>query len=69
MNNQRRYTLVRVFYKQENTILGTTKHISTEEIGCKTLKEALDLWSCLNEEEKVLGSYVLDNANNKKQCL
>lgn len=65
MNNQR-YTFVRLFYKQKgNIILG----IETEEIRCKTLKEALDLWSCLNEEEKSLGPYIIDNINNKKQLV
>ena len=67
MNNQKRYTLVRVFYKQENEL--GIKHIGTEKIDCKTLKESLDLWSCLNEEEKDLGSYVIDNINNKKQLI
>lgn len=67
MNNQKRYILVRVFNKKEDTIFSTRTRISTEEIGCKTLKEALDLWSCLNEEEKVLGSYVVDTVNNKKK--
>ena len=69
MNNQKRYTLVRVFNKKEDTIFGKRTRISTEEISCKTLKEALDLWSCLNEEEKILGSYVVDTVNNKTVLL
>ena len=65
-----RYTFVRLFYKQYYTISGDVKKlIATEEIGCKTLKEALDLLSCLNEEEKSLRPYIIDNVNNKKQFL
>ena len=69
MTVQKRYTLVRIFYKRENTIYGIRKHIDTEEIGCKTIKETLDLWSCLNEEEITLHSYIIDNINNKKLSL
>ena len=69
MTNQR-YTFVRLFYKQNYTISGLEKRIiSTEEIGCKTLKEALDLVSCLNDEEKSLHPYIIDNVNNKKRFL
>lgn len=66
MNSQKdRYTLVRVYYK--NTEFGN--RISIEEIDCKTLKDAIDLGSCLSEEEKVLGSYIFDNVRHKKLTL
>ena len=56
-----RYTLVRGYYKA--TEFGN--RLTTEEIGCKTLKEATDLASILTMEEKVM-SYIFDNAANKK---
>ena len=69
MATQKRYTFVRVFYKWENTVLGTEKRIDTEEIDCETLKEALDLWRCLNNEEKTLHPHIIDKVNNKKRFL
>ena len=68
-NQKERYTLVRVFNKKEETIFGTRTRISTEEIGCKILKDAVDLGSCLSEEEKILGSYIFDNVAHKKLTL
>ena len=69
MSKNERYTLIRVFNKIEETCLGKRTRISVEEIGCKTLKDAIDLSSCLSEEEKVLGSYIFDNASHKKLTL
>ena len=58
---QERYTLVRSYYKA--TEFGS--RLATEEIGCKTLKEATDLASILTMEEKVM-SYIFDHAANKR---
>lgn len=69
MGKQKRYTFVRVFYKRENAVWGIEKHINTEEIDCETLKEALDLWRCLNDEEKSLHPHIIDKVNNKKRFL
>lgn len=60
-----RYTLVRIFYTQGII----TKKLTTEEIQCKTLKEAKELGAILTEEEKVLGSYIFDNVAHKKLTL
>ena len=56
-----RYTLVRSYYK----VTALYTRLATEEIGCKTLKEATDLASILTMEEKVM-SYIFDNVANKK---
>lgn len=61
--NKLRYTLVRVYIDK---ISGFYK---TEEIDCKTLKEAVDLGSILTHEEQVSGSYIFDNAAYKKLTL
>ena len=63
--NKPRYTLTRVYYNR--TPLG--KRLATEEIDCKTLKDAKDLGSCLSDEEKVLGSYIFDNVRHEKLTL
>ena len=60
-----RYTLVRVFYKDGVV----TRRLTTEEISCKTLKEAVSLGEILTEEEKILGSYIFDNVSHKKLTL
>ena len=56
-----RYTLVRGYYK----VTEFGNRLTTEEIGCKTLKEAVDLASILTIEEKIM-SYIFDNAAHKK---
>lgn len=60
-----RYTLVRVYYKQKLI----KRSLTTEEIECKTLKEAVELGAILTEEEKVLGSYIFDNVTYKRLTL
>ena len=64
-----RYTLTRIYFEVEKDILGCRNRLKTEEIECKTLKEAIDLGTCLSDEEKKLGSYILDNVNHKKLTL
>jgi hypothetical protein len=59
-----RYTLVRVFRKQDYFA-----RLDTEEIECKTLKEAVELGSILTNEEKMLGSYIFDNVRREKLTL
>ena len=63
--NKNRYTLVRVYYTQGII----TRKSTTEEIECKTLKEAVKLGAILTEEEKVLGSYIFDNVSHKRLTL
>ena len=63
--NKARYTLVRVYYKQEFI----TRTLASEEIDCKTLKDAVELGTILTEEEKVLGSYIFDNVSHKRLTL
>lgn len=58
---QKRYTLVRLYHKQDYF-----SNIGTEKIACKTLKEANELGELLTNEEKKLGSHILDNVTNKK---
>lgn len=62
-----RYTLTRIYFGED--IFGYRNRLKTEEIECKTLKEAIDLGTCLSDEEKKLGSYILDNVNHKKLTL
>ena len=60
MNKQKdRYILVRGYYKV--TPYGNL--LTTEEIDCKTVKEAQDLASILTTDEKIL-SYIFDNINH-----
>ena len=59
-----RYTLVRGYW--EVTAFGN--RLTTEEIDCKTLKEAVDLASILTLEEKFI-SYIFDNVKQKKLTL
>lgn len=61
----KRYTLVRVYYTQGIIC----RKLTTEEINCKTLKEAINLGAILTEEEKVLGSYIFDNVAHKRLTL
>lgn len=61
---QDRYTLIRAYY--DATAFGT--RLKTEEIGCKTLREAVDLGSILTIEEKLL-SYIFDNVSHKRLTL
>ena len=63
--NKARYTLTRVYYIQGFN----SRTLSTEEIECKTLKEAISLGYILTEEEKVLGSYIFDNVLHKRLTL
>lgn len=63
--NKARYTLVRVYCKRG--IITCT--LATEEIDCKTLKDAVELGAILTEEEKVLGSYIFDNVSHKRLTL
>lgn len=56
-----RYTLVRVYKK--NLL------IAVEEIKCKTLKEAVDLGTCLSDEERYLGSHIIDEVGHKRLTL
>ena len=51
-NNKLRYTLIRVYYEQNE--LGSNK-LKTEEIEFKTLKETVEN---ATDEEKILGSYI-----------
>lgn len=60
--NKSRYILVRVYHSFID------KNLKTEEIDCKTLKEAIDLGSILSLEESIM-SYILDTVNNKKLTL
>ena len=60
-----RYTLVKA-YQTQGIIC---RKLATEEIKCKTLKEAVELGAILTEEEKVLGSYIFDNAAHKRLTL
>jgi len=60
-----RYTLVRVYYTQGIIC----RKLATENINCKTLKEAVELGAILTEEEKVLGSYIFDNVSHKRVTL
>ena len=64
-NKKYRYTLVRVYYKP--TEFGN--RLSTEELECKTLTEAINLGECLSDLEKILGSYIFDNVRHKKLTL
>lgn len=57
----KRYTLVRIYRKDLS--------LDAELIDCKTLKEAIDLGTCLSEEEKVLGSHIIDNVKHCKLTL
>jgi hypothetical protein len=43
--------------------------LTTEEIECKTLKEAVELGTILTEEEKILGFHIFDNASHKRLTL
>ena len=63
--NKARYILVRVYYKQGII----TRILATEEIDCKTLKDAVELGAILTEEEKALGSYIFDNVSHKRLTL
>lgn len=63
--NKLRYTLVRVYHK----VTEFGNRLSTEELDCKTLNEAIELGECLSIEEKCLGSYIFDNVRNKKLTL
>ena len=58
-----RYLLIRVYTDK------ITGRIKTEEIECKTLKEATALGSILTDEEKYLGSYIFDNVNHEHLTL
>lgn len=60
--NKPRYILVRGYYSI------TDKSLKTEEIECKTLKEAVDLGSILSLEESIM-SYIFDTVNHKKLTL
>ena len=64
-----RYTLVRAYHEKVETPFGYKTKLQTEDIPCKTLKEAIELGSCLSDEEKVLGSYIFDNVNHEKLTL
>lgn len=73
-NQKERYTLVRIFNKKtitfgEKVYERLFPKLETEQINCKTLKDAVDLGSCLSEEEKILGSYIFDNVAHKKLTL
>lgn len=61
-----RYILVRVFYGKDSY---GKRRLMTEELDCKTLKEAVALGEILTEEEKILGSYIFDNVAHKKLTL
>lgn len=61
--NKPKYILVRGYYSSISN-----KELKTEEIECKTLKEAVDLGSILSLEESIM-SYILDNVNHKKLTL
>lgn len=60
--NKSRYILVRVYRSFKD------KNLKTEEIDCKTLKEAVDLGSILSLEESTT-SYIFDTVNHKKLTL
>ena len=62
MSNQKdRYTLVRGYYK----VTPYGNRLATEEIDCKTKREAQELADILTMEEKVI-SYIFDNVNRKR---
>lgn len=66
--NKCRYTLVRGYYQEVKGSLFNRTEVRSEEIDCKTLKEAIELGSILSQDEKPL-SYIFDNAAHKKLTL
>lgn len=52
------YTLVRVYHNDD------TCRVDAEFIGCKSLQEAIDLGTCLSDEERYFGSHIIDNVRH-----
>lgn len=57
-----RYTLIRYY-------LDKRSNIQSEQVDCKTIKEAVSLGSILSRQEKLLGSFILDNVTLKRLTL